>query len=43
MTIAVTAVSGHLGGAIARHLIKTSNGETIIGLAAPRKMQKVLA
>jgi NAD(P)H dehydrogenase (quinone) len=33
MTIAVTAVSGHLGGAIARHLIKTSDGETIIGLA----------
>ena len=33
MTIAVTAVSGHLGGAIARNLIKTSNGETIVGLA----------
>ncbi|WP_417270658.1 NAD(P)H-binding protein [Celeribacter sp.] len=33
MTIAVTAVSGQLGGAIARNLIKTSNGETIIGLA----------
>jgi NAD(P)H dehydrogenase (quinone) len=33
MTIAVTAVSGQLGGAIARDLIKTSTGETIIGLA----------
>lgn len=33
MTIAVTAVSGQLGGAIARNLIQTSNGERIIGLA----------
>ncbi|WP_417419360.1 NAD(P)H-binding protein [Hoeflea sp.] len=33
MMIAVTAVSGQLGGAIARNLVKTSNGETIIGLA----------
>ncbi|OSP56202.1 NAD(P)H-binding protein [Pseudoruegeria sp. SK021] len=33
MTIAITAVSGQLGGAIARNLIKTSGGETIIGLA----------
>lgn len=33
MTIAVTAVSGQLGAEIARNLIKTSKGETIIGLA----------
>ena len=33
MTIAVTAVSGQLGGAIARNLIKSTASETIIGLA----------
>ena len=33
MTIAITAVSGQLGGAIARNLIKTAGGESIIGLA----------
>jgi NAD(P)H dehydrogenase (quinone) len=33
MTIAVTAVSGHLGGAIARDLLTSAGGETIIGLA----------
>ncbi|SEK51464.1 NAD(P)H-binding protein [Pacificibacter marinus] len=33
MTIAITAVSGQLGGAIARNLIETADGETIIGLA----------
>ncbi|MCX7565845.1 NAD(P)H-binding protein [Sulfitobacter sp. F26169L] len=33
MTIAVTAVSGQLGGAIARNLIKMPTSETIIGLA----------
>ncbi|MEM5501631.1 SDR family oxidoreductase [Ahrensia kielensis] len=33
MTIAITAVSGQLGRAIARNLIKTADGETIIGLA----------
>lgn len=33
MTIAITAVSGQLGGAIARNLIKTASDETIIGLA----------
>ncbi|MBU2983040.1 SDR family oxidoreductase [Lentibacter algarum] len=33
MTIAVTAVSGQLGGAIARNLIKTYPQETLIGLA----------
>ena len=33
MTIAVTAVSGQLGGAIARNLMASANGETIIGLA----------
>ncbi|SFR49601.1 NAD(P)H-binding protein [Litoreibacter janthinus] len=33
MTIAVTAVSGQLGGAIARNLMTTGKGETIIGLA----------
>lgn len=33
MTIAVTAVSGQLGGAIARNLIKSAGSETIIGLA----------
>jgi NAD(P)H dehydrogenase (quinone) len=33
MTIAVTAVSGQLGGAIAHNLINTPGGETIIGLA----------
>lgn len=33
MTIAVTAVSGQLGAAIARNLMTTAKGETIIGLA----------
>lgn len=33
MTIAVTAVSGQLGGEIARKLIEISTGETIVGLA----------
>ncbi|GHA40001.1 NAD(P)-dependent oxidoreductase [Amylibacter ulvae] len=33
MTIAVTAVSGQLGGAIARALIETQPDQTIIGLA----------
>jgi uncharacterized protein YbjT (DUF2867 family) len=33
MTIAVTAVSGHLGGAIARDLLASAGGETIIGVA----------
>ncbi|MEB8388812.1 SDR family oxidoreductase [Rhodobacteraceae bacterium KMM 6894] len=33
MTIAVTAVSGHLGGAIVRNLVTTAKGETIVGLA----------
>ncbi|WP_281858935.1 SDR family oxidoreductase [Litoreibacter halocynthiae] len=33
MTIAVTAVSGQLGGAIARNLMASAKGETIIGLA----------
>ena len=33
MTIAVTAVSGQLGGEIARKLIDMSNGEAVIGLA----------
>jgi NAD(P)H dehydrogenase (quinone) len=33
MTIAVTAVSGQLGGAIARTLIANATGETIVGLA----------
>ena len=33
MTIAITAVSGQLGGAIARNLIQSPGSETIIGLA----------
>lgn len=33
MTIAVSAVSGQLGGAIARHLIAMERDETVIGLA----------
>lgn len=33
MTIAVTAVSGQLGGAIARNLAANPNGEAVIGLA----------
>lgn len=33
MTVAITAVSGQLGGAIARNLIKSAGSETIIGLA----------
>ena len=33
MTVAVTAVSGQLGGAIARNLTKRLSGETVIGLA----------
>ena len=33
MTIAVTAVSGQLGGEIARKLIEMQSGETVIGLA----------
>lgn len=37
MTIAVTAVSGHLGGEIARKLIALPGGETVIGLARTPK------
>ncbi|WP_341235663.1 NAD(P)H-binding protein [uncultured Sulfitobacter sp.] len=33
MTIAITAVSGQLGGAIARNVLTSAGGETIIGLA----------
>ena len=42
MTIAVTAVSGHLGAAIAKALIDLNTGETIIGLArTPSKVQEL--
>ena len=40
MTIAVTAVTGQLGAAIARALIAMNTGETIVGLArSPAKAQ----
>lgn len=40
MTIAITAVSGHLGAEIAQALIEMNTGETIIGLArSPDKVR----
>ncbi|WP_290778998.1 NAD(P)H-binding protein [Hoeflea sp.] len=42
MTIAVTAVTGQLGGAIAEALIAMNTGETIIGLArSPAKAKEL--
>lgn len=42
MTIAVTAVSGHLGREIARKLIALPNGEPVIGLARTPKNAQAL-
>lgn len=42
MTIAVTAVSGHLGAEIAKALIAMNTGETIIGLARTPEKAKGL-
>lgn len=42
MTIAVTAVSGHLGGEIAQKLLDMPGGEPVIGLArTPEKAQRL--
>jgi len=42
MTIAVTAVTGHLGAAIAKALIALNTGETIVGLARTPEKAKGL-